>query len=125
MTLIRLIFAAAGSIRSRLVASVACTSLAMGMLMVTVSTVAQKDVADSFPVNLFIGYIIFTVIVIGAQRYSMRLTILLSEAVLEQMRADFTRLILRPLRRRPARTRRSGPARREAAKCRVAVRPPT
>jgi putative ATP-binding cassette transporter len=95
MKFIRLLLSEAGEVRWRLVASVVLGGGAMALMMTIVNTVADLPADMSIDWGNLVLFVLCAVVAISMQVYSLNLTAVLSERMIERVRARIASLIRR------------------------------
>jgi putative pyoverdin transport system ATP-binding/permease protein len=95
MKFIRLLLAEAGEVRWRLVASVVLGGGAMALMMTVVNSIADLPADMSVNWGNLVLFVLCAVAVISMQVYSLNLTAVLSERMIERVRARIAGLIRR------------------------------
>lgn len=95
MKFIRLLLSEAGEVRWRLVASVVLGGAAMALMMTIVNTVADLPTDMSVNWGNLVLFVLCGVTAISMQVYSLNLTAVLSERMIERVRARIASLIRR------------------------------
>ena len=95
MKFLRLLLAEAGQNRWRLMASVFLSGSAMALMMSIVNTVADGKPHEGINFFTFFLFVICALTVVTMQSYSLNLTSVLSERIVERLRVRFASLVRR------------------------------